>query len=80
MKIWAGVLRAVAGSRLTLLADEAAHRGPVLDLLVGEGIQPDRVTFVARRPRPQYMRHYHGIDIGLDTVPYNGHTTSLDSF
>ena len=26
------------------------------------------------------MRYYHGIDIGLDTVPYNGHTTSLDSF
>src|SRR5208283_2434690 len=23
---------------------------------------------------------YHRIDIGLDTIPYNGHTTSLDSF
>ena len=40
----------------------------------------DRVTFVAHQPRPQYLEYYHGIDIGLDTVPYNGHTTSLDSF
>jgi protein O-GlcNAc transferase len=23
---------------------------------------------------------YHRIDIGLDTLPYNGHTTSLDPF
>ena len=38
------------------------------------------MTFVAQQPRPQYLRYYHGIDIGLDTVPYNGHTTSLDSF
>ena len=32
------------------------------------------------QPRPQYLELYHGIDVGLDTFPYNGHTTSLDSF
>jgi predicted O-linked N-acetylglucosamine transferase (SPINDLY family) len=26
------------------------------------------------------LRQYREIDIGLDTFPYNGHTTSLDSF
>jgi predicted O-linked N-acetylglucosamine transferase (SPINDLY family) len=26
------------------------------------------------------MELYHRIDIGLDSFPYNGHTTSLDSF
>ena len=80
LKIWAQVLKAVDRSRLTLLAGEGSHRQHTLDLLAEEGVARDRVTFVANQPRPQYLRYYHGIDIGLDTVPYNGHTTSLDSF
>jgi tetratricopeptide (TPR) repeat protein len=51
-----------------------------LDLLAEEGGGGERVTFVAHQPRQRCLRYYHGIDIGLDTVPYNGHTTSLDSF
>ena len=69
-----------AGSRLTILAGEGTHRQHALDLLAEEGVAGDRVTFVANQPRPQYLTYYHGMDIGLDTVPYNGHTTSLDSF
>jgi protein O-GlcNAc transferase len=40
----------------------------------------DRISFVAFQPRPDYLATYHQIDIGLETLPYNGHTTSLDSF
>ncbi len=80
LKLWARVLKAVDGSRLTLLAGEGTHRQHALDLLAEEGVDRDRVTFVAQQPRPQYLRLYQGMDIGLDTVPYNGHTTSLDSF
>ncbi len=25
------------------------------------------------------MKYYHRVDVGLDTLPYNGHTTTLDS-
>ena len=32
------------------------------------------------QPRATYLELYHQIDVGLDTVPYNGHTTSFDSF
>jgi len=42
-------------------------------------VQADRVEFVEFAPREQYLKRYHRIDIGLDTFPYNGHTTSLDS-
>jgi protein O-GlcNAc transferase len=80
LQLWARVLRAVDCSRLTLLTGEGRHRQHTLDLLAAEGVARDRVTFVANRPRPEYLRYYHGLDIGLDTVPYNGHTTSLDAF
>jgi len=28
----------------------------------------------------EYLQTYHRIDICLDTIPYNGHTTNLDAF
>ena len=80
LKLWAQVLTAVDGSRLLLLAPEGSVRRRTLDLLEREGVSRDRVTFVARQPRRRYLELYHRIDIGLDTFPYNGHTTSLDGF
>ena len=79
LQLWARVLRAVDRSRLIILADKGIHRQHARKLLEDEGVAPDRVTFVGKQPHPLYLKYYHEIDIGLDTVPYNGHTTSLDS-
>ena len=38
------------------------------------------MEFVDKHPRPEYLKLYHRIDIGLDPLPCNGHTTSLDAF
>jgi protein O-GlcNAc transferase len=78
-RLWAQVLKAVDRSRLMILCPEGSHRQPLLDLLQREGIHPDRIELVAPRPRAEYLELYHRIDLGLDTLPYNGHTTSLDS-
>ena len=51
LRLWARVLEAVDRSRLVLLADEGRHRQETLDLLEQEGVEPDRVSFVAKRPR-----------------------------
>jgi predicted O-linked N-acetylglucosamine transferase (SPINDLY family) len=80
LRLWARVLKAVPRSRLMLLCPEGSHRQPLLDMLQREGINPDRVELIAYRPRLQYLELYHRIDVGLDTFPYNGHTTSLDSY
>jgi len=80
LRLWAQVLKAIPTSRFMLLCPEGSHRQPLLDLLQREGIRPDRVELIAGRPRLQYLELYHRIDMGLDTFPYNGHTTSLDSF
>jgi protein O-GlcNAc transferase len=76
LKRWAAVLRAVPDSRFVLLAPRGGSRQMVLQELK---VTADRVEFVDLRARPQYLSTYHRIDLGLDTFPYNGHTTSLDS-
>ena len=80
LKLWAEALRAVPRSRLLMLAPEDDCRQRILDIFQCEGVAGERVTFVAHQPRPQYLELFHSIDVGLDTFPYNGHTTSLDSF
>jgi protein O-GlcNAc transferase len=80
LKLWSQVLKAALSSRMLILAPEGSARRRTLDLLEREGVGRDRVTFVDRQPRPRYLELYHRIDIGLDTFPYHGQTTSLDGF
>jgi len=76
LDLWAQVLRSVPNSKLLLLAPVGSARTRVKARL---GLVSDRVEFVAYQPRCDYLELYHRIDIGLDTFPYNGHTTSLDA-
>jgi predicted O-linked N-acetylglucosamine transferase (SPINDLY family) len=80
LSLWAQVLRIVDDARLLLMAPEGAARARLEARLAAHGIATRRVRFVRFQPRVDYLRTYHQIDLGLDTVPYNGHTTSLDSY
>jgi predicted O-linked N-acetylglucosamine transferase (SPINDLY family) len=79
LALWAKVLTAVPGSRLLLLAPGGRARRCVIEILEANGVSGSRVDFTHRLSRPRYLDMYNRIDIGLDTFPYNGHTTSLDS-
>jgi len=80
LELWARVLTTIEDATLMLLAPEGPARRQTLDLLNQHGIASGRLIFVTPQLRPQYLEFYHHIDIGLDTLPYNGHTTSLDAF
>jgi protein O-GlcNAc transferase len=80
LALWGKVMMAVPNSRLLLLAPEGEARRRVLTELGAQGVKADRVEFVPRQPRPAYLQTYHRIDMGIDTLPANGHTTSLDSY
>jgi protein O-GlcNAc transferase len=80
LDLFARILHAVPRSRLMLFVSEGSHRDRTRDFFVQRGIAADRLTFVPRQSRRRYLEQYHHIDIGLDTLPYNGHTTSLDAF
>ncbi len=80
LKLWAKVMRATPDSRLILLAAEGSHRARISGDLAAEGAARECVEFVTPRPMAEYLKLYQHIDIGLDTLPYNGHTTSVDAF
>ena len=80
LRLWAKVLRGVPDSRLLMLAYGQAVRSRVLKVMASEGITPDRIEFIARQPRLEFLKLYHRCDIHLDTLPYNAHTTALDSY
>jgi protein O-GlcNAc transferase len=80
LRLWGAVMRALPAARLLLMAPPGRHRRQLLQRLAAHEIAGTRVDFHPFRPRGEYLRTYHDIDLGLDTFPYNGHTTSLDSF
>jgi protein O-GlcNAc transferase len=76
LSAWSQILSAVPNSRLLLHAPLGSSRQWVLDRLK---FGTERVEFVQRRKYADYLKAHHQIDITLDTFPYNGHTTGLDS-
>jgi protein O-GlcNAc transferase len=76
---WSGALNSLPTSRLLLLAPDGEPRRRVLEELARHGVDRGRVDFVGRRTRADYMKEFRRIDVTLDTLPYCGHTTTLDS-
>jgi protein O-GlcNAc transferase len=80
VRLWARILSAVPSSRLkVLLPGDAADLQKGLRIFRDNGIEEKRLEFLSFRPIYQYLQLYNDIDITLDSHPYNGHTTSLDS-
>ncbi len=77
LAMFAKVMAAVPNSRVIFMAAAGPHRDRVAQKLgLREG---ERLEFVPYRARRAYLETYHRIDLCLDTLPYNGHTTSLDA-
>ncbi|HTW94144.1 MAG TPA: tetratricopeptide repeat protein, partial [Tepidisphaeraceae bacterium] len=74
LDLWDQLLRALPTSRLAVMVPSGPLRRTI------DSRWPGRVIHLDRCPRGAYQEYYQRIDIGLDTFPYNGHTTSLDSY
>jgi predicted O-linked N-acetylglucosamine transferase (SPINDLY family) len=75
LELWEKILVDLPNSRLAILALPGSHRERLLGRMRAVC---DRVSFLDPRPRSEYLKLFHTIDLALDTFPYNGHTTSLD--
>jgi protein O-GlcNAc transferase len=79
LRVWGEVLQAVPDSRMVMLVYSQPHQKIVKRILADCGVNESRIEFVGRLRREEYLRVYDRIDLGLDTLPYNGNITTLDS-
>lgn len=83
LSMWAGVLHAVPGSRLYLKARSLGSsivRSRLLQRLAALGIGAERLVLNAwRADLHSHLDVYREVDIGLDTFPFNGATTTCES-
>ena len=83
LRLWSEILRAVPGSRLLLKSaslnfTETADR--VLESFDEFGIAAGRIELRGwAAQREQHLQMYDGVDIALDTWPYNGTTTTCEA-
>jgi predicted O-linked N-acetylglucosamine transferase (SPINDLY family) len=81
--LWSAALKAVPGSRLLLKTKPLAEdetRARIAQMFAGEGIEADRLDLRGWIPGDRgHLDLYNQIDIALDTVPYNGTTTTCEA-
>ena len=83
LELWAQVLKAVPNSKLLVKARslndptiQQTFKTQWLDL----GIDSERIILANYAPSTQaHLKTYHQVDIGLDTYPYNGATTTCEA-
>ena len=77
---WGEMLARLPGSRLVVCNTHGLNkRAALLRDIEASGVAADRVEFVPRVGLDKYLGLFNGVDISLDTFPYGGGTTTLDS-
>lgn len=80
---WAALLQAVPQSRLLLKSPsfgDTATRDRILDGFAAQGITRNRITCLSYiESSYEHLQAYHQVDIGLDTFPYCGTTTTCEA-
>lgn len=83
VKLWSHILQAVPGSRLLIktrgISTPAARRN-FHSAFAAEGIEASRLDLLDGVPdKFEHLALYSRVDIGLDTFPYNGTTTTCEA-
>lgn len=80
--LWAAVLRALPDSRLLMQAralSDPASRLCVSERFREQGVAPERIEMLGFTSLAEHLALFHRTDVCLDTFPWNGHMTTLDS-
>ncbi len=77
-RLWVRILQAVPDSVLWMMCDDDFARDNFLQYITDEGLDESRIIFAKSASYDQHIARLQAADIGLDTFPYNGHTTTSD--
>ena len=82
IRLWAKILLTVERSCLFLKAGQLADPKVITDtvsIFQSLGISSERLSFEGHKNRFEHFDAYNKVDIGLDTFPYNGVTTTAET-
>ena len=77
---WGRILAQTPGSRLVVAGGATRGKQDAITEIMGScGVEASRLRFVQRLDLEAYFRLFNTVDVALDTFPYGGGTTTLDS-
>ncbi|WP_137132524.1 glycosyltransferase family 41 protein [Rhizobium sp. FY34] len=76
--LWARILNATPDSILWLMCKTNDARDNILNRLKKDGIDPKRIVFTKFVTYEEHLARLTLADVGLDTFPVNGHTTTSE--
>lgn len=80
IELWARLLTRVPDAELLMAGVPAGEtHNRLRERFAAHGVAESRIHIVGKTNFDDYWRLYHRIDIGLDSFPYNGGTTTCES-
>ena len=80
LQLWAGVMRAVEGSRLLLQCPAGETQARVWRQFEAHGIAKHRIELISHTAsRAEFLQLFERIDIALEPFPYNGGTSTCEA-
>jgi predicted O-linked N-acetylglucosamine transferase (SPINDLY family) len=83
IQTWSKILCSILDAKLILIDkrfNERDFKEYFIKLFVNYGVKKEQLIFEGDHSRSDLFEKYNSIDIALDTFPYNGMTTTLESF
>lgn len=78
LDMWADIVKSTPNGILWILTNNAESRINIQKKLVAAGVSPKRIFFMTKMQFEHHLNRIPLADLGLDTYPVNGHTTTSE--
>lgn len=78
IETWAKILRRTGNSVIWILGSNARAQTNIVKEMKRRGVSSKRVLFTPKVLYDEHINRIQAADLGLDTWPYNGHTTTSE--